>query len=111
MHVSSITKAASLLGAVALTGGGLLFSGTAWASDTTRADDGRTFDCQMIRLFADDSLEGYVCGAPTTYDGPGRVRYLHGTGGWTCKNISARPSPAGGANGTTVLGATGCTPV
>jgi hypothetical protein len=101
MHISLTTKFASLLGAVALTGTGLLCAGTA------RAEDGRTFDCQLLRIYADNSLEGYVCGEPTTYDGPGKVRYLHGTGGYTCRSITARPNTEDGT--TTNLKATGCT--
>ncbi|WP_328491740.1 hypothetical protein OHS59_02600 [Streptomyces sp. NBC_00414] len=116
MRVPLVTKAASLFGAVALAGGGLLLlSDTARAdavADTARADDGRTFDCQMIYVIGDGaSVEGYDCGQPTTYDGPGRVRYFNGTGGWTCKNISVRPDPGAGAGAVSVLKATGCTSV
>ncbi|MFH8462609.1 hypothetical protein [Streptomyces sp. NPDC017991] len=102
MRVSLITKAASLLGAVALAGGGPLFSGTA------RADEGRTFDCQMVYVFGNGSrVEGYDCGEPLTYDGPGKVRYFNGSSGWTCTNISVRPEA--GTEALSVLKATGCT--
>ncbi|KAA0920117.1 hypothetical protein [Streptomyces apricus] len=101
MRLPLIIRTAPLFGAAALTGAGLLFAGTA------RADDQRTFDCQLLRVFADHSLEGYSCGEPTTYDGPGKVRYLNGAGGYTCRNISARPDA--GDSTTTTLKATGCT--
>ncbi|WP_107014588.1 hypothetical protein [Streptomyces dioscori] len=104
MSVSLITKAASLLGAVALAGGGLLFSGTA------QADEGRTFDCQMVYVFGNGSrVEGYDCGEPLTYDGPGKVRYFNGSAGYTCKSISVRPDPGAGTEAVSVLKATGCT--
>ncbi|MGC5561687.1 hypothetical protein ACPYPG_02430 [Streptomyces sp. FR-108] len=104
MRVSLITKAASLVGAVALVGGVPLFSGTA------QADEGGTYDCQMVYVFGNGSrVEGYDCGKPLTYDGPGKVRYYNGSGGWTCQHISVRPDPQGGTEAVSVLKATGCT--
>ncbi|UPZ26810.1 hypothetical protein MUK60_02690 [Streptomyces sp. LRE541] len=106
MRVSLITKAASLFGAVAVAvaGGGLLFAGTA------RAEEGRTFDCQMVYVFGNgSSVEGYDCGEPLTYDGPGKVRYFNGSSGWTCTNISVRPESEGGTEAVSVLKASGCT--
>ncbi|MFE9685129.1 hypothetical protein [Streptomyces sp. NPDC006285] len=110
MRVSPTTKAASPRGAgavvcalvCALACGGLLFA------DTARAEEGRTFDCRLVHLFGDGSMEGHECGEPTTYDGPGTIRVLNGAGGWACRTISVRPDPEkGGAS--SFLKATGCT--
>ncbi|MDQ1041374.1 hypothetical protein QFZ75_007790 [Streptomyces sp. V3I8] len=95
-------KAASLLGTAALTATALLHTSTA------QADDGPTFNCQLLHIHADTSLEGYTCGEPTTYDGPGKVHYLYSTNGYACTTITARPSTEN--NTTTNLKATGCTP-
>ncbi|MFD8315764.1 hypothetical protein [Kitasatospora purpeofusca] len=108
MRIPSITRIASVFGAVVL-----LSTGSLLTAMTAHADEPE-FQCTDVQSIPQDddtySVNAFTCSGPRTYEGPGKIENVDDgyEETWTCPSIIAKNNPDVGGDGAAMVEATGC---